>query len=60
MRKIEYVLIYENGIQVSKNVVKDEIVTEAVSKIVEQGSSGTRVGKGGVEFSYSREESRFA
>ena len=53
LKRIEYVITYENGIQVSKKVVKEEIVAEAVSGIIEQGSSGTRTGKDGVEFTYT-------
>jgi 3D (Asp-Asp-Asp) domain-containing protein len=56
LKRVEYLITYENGIQASKNAVKEEIISEAVSGIIEQGSTGNtgkRIGKGGVEFSYS-------
>lgn len=52
LKRVEYLISYENGVQVSKKAVKEEIITEAVNKIVEQGSSGARVGKDGTEFKY--------
>ena len=54
LKRVEYVITYENGIQTGKDAVKEEIIKEAVSSIVEQGSSGTRIGKNGVEFTYSK------
>ncbi|MCL2060193.1 MAG: 3D domain-containing protein [Oscillospiraceae bacterium] len=54
LKRIEYLLTYENGVQISKTAVKEEVITEAVSGIIEQGSTGTRTGKGGVEFTYSK------
>ena len=52
LKRVEYLISYENGVQVGKDVVKETVVTEAVSKIVEQGASGTKSGKGGKDFKY--------
>ena len=54
LKRVEYAISYENGVQVGKKVIKEEIIREAVSGIVEQGSSGTRKGKNGVDFSYKQ------
>ena len=54
LKRVEYLITYENGIQVSKNAIKEEVISEAVSGIVEQGATGKRKGKDGVEFSYSK------
>ena len=53
-KRVEYLITYENGVQTGKKTVKNEVVAEAVSGIIEIGSSGTRKGKGGVEFTYKR------
>jgi len=54
LKRMEYALTYENGVQVSKVLIKETVVKEAVSGIVEQGSAGARKGKGGIDFSYSK------
>ncbi|MDR3120944.1 MAG: G5 domain-containing protein [Clostridiales bacterium] len=53
-KRVEYLISYENGIQVDKQAVKEEVLAEAVSKIVEQGSHGTKVGNDGVPFKYAK------
>ena len=54
LKRIEYLITYKNGELASKTKIKEVIVTEAVSKIIEQGSSGIKVGKDGTKYKYSK------
>jgi 3D (Asp-Asp-Asp) domain-containing protein len=53
-KRLHYLITYENGVQAEKLVVKEEVLVEPISKIIEQGTSGMHEGNGGPTFKYSK------
>ena len=56
-KKLQYLITMEDGEQVDKKLIKEEVLKKPVNKVVEQGTAsaaGTHEAKGGQDFKYSQ------
>jgi len=54
LKRVEYAIIYEDGVQTGRETIKETVLKEAVSSIIEQGKPSAKPAKSDKSFSYSK------
>ncbi|MDR1439833.1 MAG: G5 domain-containing protein [Clostridiales bacterium] len=53
-KRLEYLVTYENGAETDRELLDETVLSEPVSKIIEQGTSGVHAEKSGASFKYTK------